>query len=390
MMQTMRVFKHIALPFTCLLLGLMPFASSGSELLVQPTPDDGLQPRLIVDAGGDVHLLYFRKRMNQPQAREGNLYYRQYRADSSSWGNPVKVSSTAFNLQTFSIARAGMAIDGTGRIHVIWYMPRESQYLYARSNPARTEFETQRSMVTQYAEGIDAGADIAARGDQVAIVWGAGDLSREFERTVFARLSVDNGASFGAEQMLGNTELGACACCSLATDFSASGNLLVAYRSAIDGIGRHTQLLTLALADGDIRQASYAPVHELQQWELSSCPLSTNDIATASNGEQWLVFETAARIVQKQLESAHPPSLVAEPVTNTRQKNPAIALNAAGERLVVWGEGISHSRGGKLNMRLFAADGTLLDTPYYDALEIPEFSFPAAALLPDNTFLVLY
>jgi len=390
MMSHMLILKHFSLPLVGLLLALMPMALIGSELLLQPTPDGGLQPRLVVDATGTVHLLYFKKRLDQPQAREGNLYYRQYLADSGRWGNPVKVSSTAFNLQTFSIARAGMALDGDGRVHVIWYLPRAGQYIYARSDTGRTAFETQQSMVTQFAEGLDAGADIAAAGKQVAIVWAAGDLSREFERTVFVRVSVDNGATFGPELTAGNPDLGACACCSLATDFNSSNDLFIGYRSAIDGSGRHMQLLTLDLAGDNIASATYASVHELQQWELSACPLSTNDIATDPAGTQWLVFETAARIVQKQLQADSAPSLVAEPLSTTRQKNPAVAFNSAGQRLIVWGEGISHSRGGRLNMQLFDADGSSRATGFEANIEIPEFSFPAAAWLPDDKFLVLY
>ena len=390
MMVPMHSSKYLKQLLACIFCMLLPMALTGAELLVQPTPDGGLQPRLIVDETGNVHLLYFKKRLNQPQAREGNLFYRQYDPTSAQWGNPVKVSSSAFNLQTFSIARAGLAIDGTGRIHVIWYLPKEAQYVYARSDTARTTFEPQLSMVSQYAEGIDAGADIAAKGNQIAIVWGAGDLSKESARTVYARVSVDNGDSFGEELMLGDTGLGACACCSLATDFSQSGDLRVAYRSAIDGVGRHMQLLTLALAQGAIARSTYADVHELQQWELSSCPLSTNDIAADSRGDQWLVFETAARIVQMKLDGDPEPSLVAEPAITTRQKNPAIALDSAGQRLVVWGEAISHSRGGKLNMRMFDADGASIKTDYDTELEITEFSFPAAAPLPNNSFLILY
>lgn len=361
-----------------------------AEVVVQPTPDNGLQPRLTVTANGDVHLLYFRKRLDRPSAREGNLYYRQYSAADHSFSTPIKVSSTAFPLQTFSIARASMAVDGEGRVHVIWYPSREGKYYYSRSNTARSEFEPQQSMVTAYAEGIDAGADIAAFNHNVAIAWGAGDLSREHERTVFVRLSTDNGATFGPEQMSGDPALGACACCALAAEYLDDSELFIGYRSAINGIGRHMQLLTLQLAEQGIAGASYGPMDTLQEWEMSSCPLSTNDIAIDQNQARWLVFETASRIVQKQLVAESVPTLVAEPDKKTRQKNPSVAINGQGERLVVWGEGISHSRGGKLDLRLFDADGELLDSGYTDTIEIPDFSFPAAANLPNGDFLVLY
>ena len=63
-----------ALLFTLLLtLG----GQARAEILVQETPDGGLQPRLVQAADGGIHLLYFKKRLNRPAAREGNLYYRE-------------------------------------------------------------------------------------------------------------------------------------------------------------------------------------------------------------------------------------------------------------------------------------------------------------------------
>ncbi len=82
-----------------------------------------------------------------------------------------------------------MAIGGDGRAHVIWYLPREI-VTTTRSDSERSQFEVQRSLVSDYVEGIDAAADIAAEGDQVAVAWGAGALSAEQERTVYARFRI--------------------------------------------------------------------------------------------------------------------------------------------------------------------------------------------------------
>lgn len=370
-------------------MGLFAVPALFADVLIQATPDRGFQPRLVVSEQGDIHLLYFKKRLRAPSAREGNLYYRQYLAEQGRFGLPVKVSSQAYDLRTFSISRASMAIDGEGRVHVVWYLPKVAEYIYTRSNSDRTRFEPQRSMVSDFVEGIDAGADVAAFGSQVAIVWAAGDLSREYERTVYARLSNDSGASFGPEIAIGNPELGACACCALATDFVEDG-LLVAYRSAIDGIGRHMQLLSVQQSSGEVTGSSYGTVAELQEWELSACPLSTNDIALDSNADSWLVFETASRIVQMKLDEDGLLSLVGEPFSRTRQKNPAVAFNNKGQRLIVWGEAISHAKGGRLNMRLFDADDEVIDSGNAEEITIPNFSFPAAANLPNGDFLVLY
>ena len=233
-------------------------------------------------------------------------------------------------------------------------------------------------------------AKLLQEGSEVAIIWGAGNLSREYERTMFARFSHDYGASFGEEIMISNPDLGACACCSMAANYMNDQDILVAYRSAIDGVGRHMQLLTVSGVDAEITGASYGAVHELQQWELSACPLSTNDIGTDEDAEKWLVFETQSRIMQLNLSVAGDPAAVGEPFTETRQKNPAIAFDQLNNRLIVWGEAISHTRGGRLNLKLFDAEGN--DTGYElgEEITIDNYSFPAAAGLPNGDFLVLY
>ncbi len=365
-----------------------------SEVIVMRTPDEGVQPRLVTSADGGVHLLYFKKRLSAPSAREGNLYYRQFDLKTRSFGLPVKVSSSAFDLQTFAIARAGMAIDGGGRAHVMWYLSREGKFLYARSDAKRKAFEDQRSVVTEFSEGIDAGGDVAAQGDQIALIWGAGALSAEQERTVYARFSNDGGASFGPELRVGNKDLGACACCSLAAEFDQQHRLQIAYRSAIDGIGRHMQRLTLfsdspSLAEaGNRLRGEYAPLQESQKWEISSCPLSTNDFAIDSESNLWLTFETAARVIH--MGSDGLAKAVTEPSSETRQKNPAIAVNSTGQVLTVWGEAISHSKGGTLRAQLESSNGELLDWELPIEQTIPNYSFPAAAAVGEEDFLLVW
>ena len=360
-----------------------------AEIIIQPTPDQGFQPRLTVDNNGDVHLLYFKKRINRPASREGNLYYRSYDHKTGQFTLPVKVSSSAFSMQTFSIARASMAITEDGRVHAFWYYPRSSEMIYSRSNPERTVFETQRSMVSIFQEGIDAGGDIASIGSSVALVWGAGKLTEEHQRTMFARFSDDYGKTFGEEVIVSNPDLGACACCSIATDYKGSSDLIISYRSAINGIGRHMQVLTLENTNKGITGAYYKEMNELQEWEASFCPLSTNDIER-SGDQRWLVFETHNRIIKMELTSQNQASAVGPPFTETRQKNPALAINQEGEQLVVWGEAISHSRGGRLNMKLFHKDGSNAEHGFTENIMIPDYSFPAAAALTSNDFLVLY
>ncbi len=385
----LRSFRFLFALLVSCTLAVSPASAELPELRIEATPDSGIQPRLVTDSAGDVHLLYFKKRLRAPAAREGNLYYRQYLKDEGRFSQPVKVSSQAFNVQSYAIARASLAIDGEGRAHVMWYLPRAERYFYTRSNPERSAFEAQRSMVTDYLLGHDAGGDVAAFGNQVAIVWGAGDLSREAERTVFARFSHDSGATFGRETMVSSPDFGACACCSLAAEYQDEHDLLVAYRSAIDGVGRHMQLLTVEGVNNAPTGSHYAAMEALREWEASFCPLSTNDFAQGLSDRDWLVFETQSRIVQMAVPDGEAMP-VAEPFTETRQKNPAMAVDASGQRLIVWGEAISHTRGGRLNMRLFDDQGEVTDFVFAEEIAIGDFSFPAVAAVGPNEFLVLY
>ena len=83
MSHSMSKQKKIALlvahraPMLAILL-LLCSVVARAEVFVTSTPDGGLQPRLVTAADGGVHLLYFKKRLSAPSAREGNLYYREY------------------------------------------------------------------------------------------------------------------------------------------------------------------------------------------------------------------------------------------------------------------------------------------------------------------------
>ncbi len=372
-----------------LLMLAMPGANAQSGVDIQRTPDRGLHPRLLQDDAGNVHLLYFRKRNSNPRSREGDLFYRQYDAASFDWGPARRVSSQSFN-HADPIYRANFAVDGDGRVHVVWYQSRPSRFFYTRSDPGRTAFEPRRSLVEVNLEGIDAGADIAASGSGVVVSWAAGELVREDERTVYARISNDGGETFSPEYAVGDTGLGACACCSLALEYENPHRFVVAYRSAIDGIGRHMQLLTVEQSPGSAISTDYAPLHDLQKWELSACPVSTNDIGRDYQQRNWLVFETESRIVQLNLDAGGVPARVAEPATRTRQKNPAIAFSSDGYKLIAWGEGVSFTRGGTLNWQLFDDEGNAVPAPEQPPINIPDNSAPAVTITPNGSFLILY
>jgi len=243
-------------------------------------------------------------------------------------------------------------------------------------------------MVNDNLAGVDAGADIAVDGSNVSIVWAAGVLTKEEERTVYARTSIDYGETFSAEIAIGNKGLGACACCSLAVEYGQGQKLLVAYRSAFEGVGRHMQLLSVDTTEAD--SSSYAELSSLQQWELSSCPVSTNDFSEDYQHNDWLVFESKSRIIQMNMSEDSNPELVAEPAIRTRQKHPSIAFSSDGYKLISWAEGISFTKGGLLNWQLFDSNGDPVESADKPIINIPDFSSPAAVVTPTGSFLILY
>ena len=136
-------------------------------------------------------------------------------------------------------------------------------------------------------------------------------------------------------------------------------------------------------------RSEYEPMQIMREWTMSACPLSTNDIARSQEGENWMAFETKARTVYKLL-GADIEVGAGEPAKATRQKNPTIAANSRGEKLIAWGEAISHSKGGELQVRLVNYKNEQIEIPSLEKTIIPDYSFPAAGNLTTGEFIVLF
>lgn len=337
---------------------------------LQHVPDNGIQPVLSSDSEGNVHLIYY---LAKPGDRVGDLYYRRLEGNGS-WTGAVRISRTAYR-HPDAIGKAAFAIGADGRVHVTWFTADPAQYLYTRTDPGGTSFEPPRSVVSDHIDGVEAGAAIAVDNDRVTIAWHAGDMTHEESRRVYAISSADGGKFFGKELAISDPALGACACCSLATGFSPEGTLVLAYRSAIDGNGRHMQVMR----NGDTETIS--------EWQLDTCPVSSNAITGG-----WLAFETRGRILEWPMSAGAAARVVKDAAGAIRQKHPAIAVNLSGERLIVWGNAPGYIKGGRLDMTLVDNSGNplpfSLDSP--GPAEIPDYSVAAAAALPDGDFLVLY
>src|SRR5437762_1711299 len=85
-----------------------------AEVTLVKTPNRGIQPQVITDAAGNVHLLYF---VGDPKA--GNLMYA--RREGGMFTSPLKVNSQDGSAIAVGTIRGGhLAIGKKGRVHVAW------------------------------------------------------------------------------------------------------------------------------------------------------------------------------------------------------------------------------------------------------------------------------
>ncbi|MBL4658909.1 MAG: hypothetical protein JKY19_01010 [Alcanivoracaceae bacterium] len=340
--------------------------------------ENELQPKLLYDALGRVHLLYFK--IEDPKTRMGNLYYKQYQYEENTWSKPIQISQKTYRRPDV-IATAKLAADGQGRLHVTWLGQKPTGHMYSRSDLQLKKFESPRSLVSKYLEGAEASAVISAYKNQISLSWMAG--WDEKERTVYSMTSSDGGQSFGEEKMIGDQSIGGCGCCAYASDYDSKGDLLIAYRSATNGNGRHMQLLSMT--------SQQKSTQLIDTWEYSSCPVSTNNLARDAKGNNWLTWETAGKIYTTNLKDGNiKTSLVREPKQDIRQKHPAVAFNNTGYKVIVWSEGNGYFSGGELQIQLFDPKGNPIKTASTKGMSPTQFGSAAVSSLPDGSFLVLY
>ena len=250
---------RLIIPF--LALSLLGCTSSAARpalpaILVQPerVADGGLQPQLVADPSGRIHLLYFK---GKPEA--GDLFYTSRAPDTARWVSPVRVNSRAGSAIAAGTIRGGqLAIDAAGRVHVLWNGSGQTkradgsgmQLLYTRSSADRSRFEDERDLGAGTMH-LDGGGTIAAgpNGD-LYTVWHAAHSGAaeggEAARRIFVAVSEDGGDSFSRPRAIFGEGHGACACCGMRAHVDRDGKLRILYRTATGGINRDMFLLTSA------------------------------------------------------------------------------------------------------------------------------------------------
>lgn len=388
---------------SCAVAGLMPQSLSPPGAAAAPTvelvrvPNGGIQPEVVIDRAGVVHLVYL---AGDPAA--ANVFYVRSSDGGRTFSRAVRVNSQDGSaIATGTIRGAQIAVGRNGRVHVAWNgssqaLPKAplnpvtkrpgTPMLYARSTADGAAFEPQRNLITQ-TTNLDGGGSIAAddRGG-VYVAWHAHPASGkggEEARRVWLARSVDDGATFGKEQPISDPATGVCGCCALRLFSAPDGALHLLYRSATDLV--HRDVYSLVSRDRG-RTFTGGRVHG---WEVGACPMTS--MALAAGTRLWQAWETDGQVYFSPVDASGPPS--SPPVTASgnasRRKHPRLAVDRHGTVMLAWTEGTSWGRGGALAWQAFGPDGQATSVRG-GRPGVPVWSFAAVAPRADGGFTILY
>ncbi|HZT32719.1 MAG TPA: hypothetical protein VFA33_22715 [Bryobacteraceae bacterium] len=353
-------------------------------------PAGGLQPQAALDRQGVLHLIYL---AGDPAAAD--IYYVRKGPHDADFSVPLRVNSQSGSAIALGTIRgAQIAIGRAGRVHVAWNGSRTAQpqgpggatpMLYSRLNESGTAFEPQRNVI-QAAYGLDGGGSLAADSKGgVFVFWHAPvpGTQGETNRAVWIARSYDDGSTFARETRAWSEPTGACGCCGMRAMAGEDGTLYALYRAATGGVDRDTVLLVSRDRGTTFRGTRVHP------WKLNACPMSSAFLAPVKGGalaawetEKQVYF---ARADERTLRVTTP---VAAPGEGSR-KHPVMAVNAAGDTILVWTEGTGWKKGGSLRWQVFDSSGATKAESGV-APGVSAWSLAAVYPRPDGGFTILY
>jgi hypothetical protein len=398
----MSYHRYILVTSAALTLGMTAVAGSSTALrtdrvVLARVPNGGVQPQVLVDTRGTLHMLYL-----TGEAAAGNLFYVRSTDFGATFSAPVRVNSQDGSAIATGTIRGGhLTLGRDGRVHVAWNgsntaAPRlqaaglqtyqTAPFLYTRSNRQGTSFEPQRNLMTR-THSLDGGGTITADGHgRVYAVWHAGPVGAsadEAQRPVWISRSDDDGATFAPEKEAWTEPTGACGCCGLQALADPKQGLLILYRSATDRVNRDVYLLR---SRDQGRTFDGSRVH---QWNLNACPMTS--MALVARDRALAAWETAGQVYFGVIDStdARIASPIPAPSAAEGRKHPRLAVAPNGDTLFVWTEGMAWARGGSLAWQRFDASGQPL-ADHGSAPNVPVWSFAAVAAKPDGGFVIFY
>jgi hypothetical protein len=375
---------------------------STGRVRLERLPNGGIQPQVVVDERGSLHILYY-----SGDARRGNVFYTLSTDGGSTFSPSLRVNNDGSAIAAGTIRGAQMALGKRGRAHVAWNGSSDAELkgpvnpdsgkpgspmLYSRLNDAGTVFEPERNLM-HGSFGLDGGGSVASdRAGNVFVMWhgigtdvksGAGHEG-EARRQVWIAKSKDNGRTFLVEEKAWQRPTGACACCGMKVFATRKGSIHALYRSATEAVHRDTYLIT-SKDHGKNFEGGL-----LHKWEINACPMSSMDFAENSTT---LIgaWETGGQVYWARIVGVRPEVIepIAAPGNGKGRKHPRVAINERGELLFVWTEGTGWQRGGSLAWQMYDRSGQ--PTPEKGLVAgVPTWSFAAPAVNADGSFSILY
>jgi hypothetical protein len=378
-----------------LVASLMIFSLAGAaraDVNVVRTPDRGIQPQALMDAQGNLHLLYF-----QGDPKAGNLFYVRRDADKSAFGRPLKVNSQDGSAIAVGSIRGGhLALGKNGRVHVSWNGSGKAEpknpimgtpMLCSRLDDAGNAFEPQRNLMTKSAV-LDGGGSLAAdTAGNVYVAWhglGAELVKGEGNRKLWVSVSTDEGRTFAAEKPAWGEPTGACGCCGVRGFVDSKGDAYFLYRAASEKINRGMYLLR------SIDQGKTFAGTKLDNWKITSCPMSSEAFAEGPSGVVAAWDNEGQMFVARMQSGKLAGAPTSPPGGDGNRQHPALAVNKDGAMILVWVEGAGWNRGGALAWQFYDKGGNPTSTAGRRAGAIPVWGLPSAVAEADGNFTIFH
>jgi hypothetical protein len=352
-------------------------------------PNGGIQPQVVTDAHGVVHLVYY-----SGDPLHGDLFYVHSADGGLSFSSPIRVNSQDGSaIAVGNIRGARIAVGRNGRIYIAWNGSATAEpktadsrapMLYARLDDAGRSFETQRSLIRS-AAGIDGGGAVAAdRLGNVFVFWHAPipGSKGEANRHVWVAQSRDDGKTFDDERVAFDKPTGACSCCGMNASIDAHGNVYALFRSAGEVVNRDMFLL-YSRDHGRTFQGT-----DVSPWKVGYCVMSSEAFAQSDTGTM-AAWETEKQVFYAPVNAGLVGAPIPAPGTGIDRKHPALAVNRHGVTLLAWTEGMGWKKGGSLAWQIFDHSGrTMGEVGHADG--VPVWGLLAAFTAPDGSFRIVY
>ncbi len=334
-------------------------------------------PQAAIDGDGRLHLIYYTGSMSS-----GDLWHVTRARGAADWSVPQRVNSRPHSVTGLGPVDGGqLAIGPDDRLHVTWFHRDPTRFFYTRTDAAGA-FEPQQTLSAKEEGGVETGSTVAVGPDGDVYVFWHADPVQDADRRVYLAASRDHGEHFDPPRTVSPAPAGACGCCGLRAATDGAGAVHVSYRGAGDNVHRGMRLLT-----STDRGHSFDD-QLIQPWDIGACPVATTTLGAGPDGTV-VAWETEGQVYlanTERLDEPWSPPGEAE----FRRKNATVAVNHRGDILLAWGDGPGWQSGGSLHWQAFDAGGRPRGDAGRAPAPIPARSVPTVVTEADGSFVIVY